>query len=96
MVSDEGGGVQVRQSRRKRSTETRIADLAVLVRVPGDPGAVRVFTDEEAGEAARYAAEAGGEVVPLPLAPPAGYAPGADGWLRPAVVGKDTSRPATP
>jgi hypothetical protein len=39
----------------------------MMVRVPGKPGAVRVYADAEHDEAARHAAEAGGVVVPLPL-----------------------------
>lgn len=39
----------------------------MLVHVPGEPAALRVFTDAEKDEADRYAAGAGGTVVPLPL-----------------------------
>lgn len=45
----------------------------MMVRVPGQPGALSVFTDAEVEEANRYAAEMGGTVVPLPLDPPSGY-----------------------
>ena len=83
-VSDEVGGVQVRQAPRRRSSETRIADLTLLVTVPGAPAEVRVFTDDEADDAARYAAEVGGEVRTLPLGPPAGYVAGPGGSLVPA------------
>jgi hypothetical protein len=44
----------------------------MLVRVPGKPAAVRVYTDDERDEAARYAADYGGVVVPLPLSTPSG------------------------
>lgn len=47
----------------------------MLVRVPGEPAAVRVFTEAEKDEADRYAAGAGGIVVPLPLDPPAATTP---------------------
>jgi hypothetical protein len=44
--------------------------------VPDQPAAVRVYTDDEQNEAARYASEVGGEVVALPLSPSAGHTPG--------------------
>jgi len=56
----------------------------MLVRAPGRPAAIRVFTDAEAEEANRYAAEIGGTVVPLPLSPPPGYTAGTDGTLLPS------------
>jgi hypothetical protein len=45
----------------------KIADVTMLVRVPGQPAAVRVFTDAERAEADTYAAATGGTVVQLPL-----------------------------
>jgi len=57
-----------------RTGELSVADFTVPVGVPGHPAAVRVYIDEERGEAARYAAEAGGVVIQLPLPPPTGYA----------------------
>lgn len=54
-----------------------------MVRVPGKPSAVRVYIDAERDEAARYATESGGEVVPLPLSPVAGYTTGPHGSLIP-------------
>jgi hypothetical protein len=48
----------------------RVADLTMMVRVPGQPAAVRAYTDDEQNEAARYAFEVGGKVVALPLSPP--------------------------
>lgn len=82
-MSDEGSSQHVRQSPRRRNDEVRVADITMMVRVPGRPAGVRVYTDDEADEAARYAAEAGGSVVPLPLPPPRGYARGTDGSLLP-------------
>lgn len=55
----------------------------MLVRAPGRPAAIRVFTDAEADEATRYATSIGGTVVPLPLSPPHGYTAGPDGTLLP-------------
>jgi hypothetical protein len=83
-MSDEGGGLPVRQSPRKRADDVRVADFTLLVRVPGQPAAVRVFTDDQADEAAKYAADRGGVIVPLPLPPPDGYVVGPNGWLIPA------------
>lgn len=83
-MSDDGSGLQVRQTPRKRTGAGSVADFTMLVRVPGKPAAVRAYTDEERDEADRYAAECGGVVVPLPLSPPAGYITGADGALIPA------------
>ncbi|SKK91503.1 Uncharacterised protein [Mycobacteroides abscessus subsp. massiliense] len=88
-MSDDGAGLQVRQTPRKRTGELSVADFTMLVRVPGRPALVRAYTDEERDEAARYAADAGGVVVPLPLSPPAGYRVGPDGTLVPA-TGADT------
>lgn len=87
-MSDDGGGrLQVRQTPHKRTGDVSVADFTVLVRVPGHPALVRVYTEEERDEATRYAAEAGGVVVPLPLSPPAGYVPGPDGTLIPNMAG---------
>ncbi|OBK40315.1 hypothetical protein A5658_22030 [Mycobacterium sp. 1245111.1] len=60
--------MRIRQSRRCADT-SGISDLTALVTVPGRPDAVRAFTEAEAGEAARYAADTGGNIVALP--PPA-------------------------
>ncbi|WP_079548287.1 hypothetical protein [Mycobacteroides abscessus] len=49
----------------------KIADLTLMVRVPGRPAAIRVFTDGEKSEAARYAEKEGGQCVPLPVPDPA-------------------------
>lgn len=83
-MNDDGGGPSVRQGPRKRTGDVRVADFTQLVRVPGKPAAVRVFTDDESDEATAYAAEVGGEVVPLPLSPPDGYVNGPEGSLLPA------------
>jgi hypothetical protein len=48
----------------------RVADFTMMVRIPGQPAAVRVYTDDEESEAALYASEIGGAVVALPLSPP--------------------------
>jgi hypothetical protein len=43
-----------------------LKDLTLLVTVPGDPQAVRVFTDAESDDANTYAAETGGQLTRLP------------------------------
>jgi len=65
-VTEDGSGLHVRQTPRKRSS-AEIKDFTLLVRVPGEPAAVRVFTAAERADADTYAAETGGTVVPLPL-----------------------------
>jgi hypothetical protein len=79
-------------SPRKGPGELSVADLTMLVRVPGQPTAVRGYSDDERVEAARYAAEVGGVVVPLALSPPTGYRPGPDGTLIPTVVATEDRR----
>lgn len=64
----------------------QIADFTVLVRVPGRPAAVRVFTAAEQEEAANYASENAGVVVPLPIPPPKSYAADSSGNLIPSVA----------
>lgn len=86
-MSDDGSGLQVRQSPRKRAGDVHVADLAMMVRVPGQPAAVRVYTDAERDDADQYAAETKGELVPLPLSPPIGYDTGPDGSLVPSALG---------
>ncbi|MDO2387143.1 hypothetical protein QRB41_28030 [Mycobacterium avium subsp. hominissuis] len=76
-----GNDFQVRQAPRKRTAEVQVADFTTLVRVPGRPDAVRVYTGAEGDEAASYAAEVGGVVVPLPLTPTADHGRGPDGSL---------------
>lgn len=83
-MSDDGnGGLHVRQAPRTRSGDVRITDFTMMVRVPGQPAAVRVYTEAEHDEAAGYAAETGGEVVRLPLTAPRGYTTGPHGSLVP-------------
>lgn len=65
-VTEDGSGLSVRQTPRKRAS-AEIKDFTILVRVPGDPAAVRVFTDVERADADTYAADTGGTVIPLPL-----------------------------
>jgi hypothetical protein len=43
-----------------------VGDVTTLVRVPGQPAEVRVFTDDEKVEAAEHAAQTGGIIVALP------------------------------
>jgi hypothetical protein len=78
-MSDDGSGQHVRQSPRKQAGDLRVADFTMMVRVPGQPAAVRVYADAERDEAARYAATTGGEAVPLPLSQPS-----AKQWIPPA------------
>jgi hypothetical protein len=67
----EDDGMSVRQAPRKRAA-AEVKDFSTMVRVPGRPGAARVFTDAERSEAEAYAADTGGAVVPLPLSAPGG------------------------
>ncbi|ORA42266.1 hypothetical protein BST19_25625 [Mycobacterium bouchedurhonense] len=62
----------VRQSPPRRSDTVQVSAFTMLVRVPGQPTAVRVFTNDEQDEARGYAAATGGTVVPLPLSEPPG------------------------
>lgn len=87
-MSEDASGLPARQSPRKRTGDLQVSDFTTMVRVPGRPAAVAVFIDAEHAEAARYAAEVKGEVVPLPLGPPAGYIAGANGSLVPSAVPK--------
>lgn len=43
-----------------------VADLTILVRVPGRPEMVRAFTADEYNEAADYAARTGAAIEDLP------------------------------
>lgn len=49
----------------------KIADLTSMVRVPGRPAAIRVYTADEDAAAREYAENEGGEHVPLPISNPA-------------------------
>jgi hypothetical protein len=66
VVTEDGSGLSVRQTPRKRPS-AEIKDFTMMVRVPGQPAAVRVFTATERADADTYAADTGGTVVPLPL-----------------------------
>lgn len=90
-VSEDSSGRHFRQAARKRVNSATIGDLTLMVKVPGQPAAIRVFTATEDAEARQYATEMGGIVVPLPLAPPRGYVVGSDGHLIPERVTADTS-----
>lgn len=48
----------------------KVADLVWLVRVPGRPKAIRVYTADEEAEADQYAALVAGAKEPLPVADP--------------------------
>jgi hypothetical protein len=65
----------VQHAPRRRTEAGSVADFTMLVSAPGEPAAVRVFTDAEKDEADRYAAGTGGTIVPLPLDPPAATTP---------------------
>jgi hypothetical protein len=54
-----------RDTPKRRSV--RLADLALLVRVPGRPETVRAFTRAEAAEADKYAARFEGAATVEPL-----------------------------
>lgn len=49
-----------------RRRDAKVSDFTLLVRVPGDPSAIKVFTPEEAGDAAEYATATGGVIEDLP------------------------------
>lgn len=83
VMTDDSSGLHVRQTPRNRASDLQVADFTIMVRGPGRPPAVGVFTAAEHAEAAQYADEIGGEVVPLPLSPPVGYIRGGDGTLIP-------------
>ncbi|TXI63399.1 hypothetical protein [Mycolicibacterium mageritense] len=72
-MTDDSTAYHVVQKPRMRADDVTIADFTMMVRVPGRPAALRVFTDAEIDEANGYAAENGGVVVSLPLAPPSSY-----------------------
>lgn len=73
----------VTQKPRKRTDNVQVSDFTMMVKVPGRPEAIRVFTATEEADAQQYANATGGTVVPLPLPPPAGYTVGPDGHLIP-------------
>lgn len=69
----------------QRRTDAKVSDFTMMVTVPDHPEAIRVFTAAQDAEAHQYAAETGGTVVPLPLAPPDGYTAGPGGSLVPVL-----------
>ncbi|MGJ6127445.1 hypothetical protein QN239_33230 [Mycolicibacterium sp. Y3] len=75
----------VRQSPRSRHGKVEVRDFTLLVRVPRQPAAVQVFTDDERDEAATYAGQTGGVIVPLPLPLPESYV----AWCEAAGVDAD-------
>ncbi|MBN7567104.1 hypothetical protein ACM0AZ_25070 [Mycobacteroides abscessus subsp. massiliense] len=50
-----------------RNPGVRLADITLLVRVPDNPAATMGFTDDQADDAALYAAEHDGILTPLPV-----------------------------
>lgn len=71
------------QKPRKRNGDAQVSDFTMMVKVPGRPQAIRVFTATEDAEAHQYANDTGGTVVALPLSPPDGYGVGPNGHLIP-------------
>ena len=55
----------IASSERPKRARAAVAELALIVRVPGHPAAVQAFTDNERTVAQRYADEVGGTVEPL-------------------------------
>lgn len=89
-MTEAASNYHVVQKPRKRADDVEITDFTMMVRVPGQPDALSVFTDSQADEAARYAADTGGTVIPLPLEPPQGYAfDAASGVLVPAFASEN-------
>lgn len=72
MEDDSAATRHIRQSPRKRNQAVSVEDITLMVRVPGQPAAVRVFTDDEKEDASQYAAQTGGSIIPLPLPTPDG------------------------
>lgn len=66
-VTEPGDTVRgtIASSERPKRSRVSIADLTVLVRVPGHPAAVQAFTDNERTAAQRFADEVGGAVETL-------------------------------
>jgi hypothetical protein len=93
LMTEDGSGLQVRESPRKRGADVGVADFTMMVRVPGQPAAVHVYTDDDRDEAERYAEAVGGTLVPLPPAPPAGYTEGPTGSLVPIAPAVTEQRP---
>ena len=62
---DTSAGSFANSQRPKRARAT-IAELALIVRPPGNPSAVQAFTADEASDAQQYADVMGAQVEPLP------------------------------
>ena len=54
-MKDDSAAPPSRVSPRKRNQSISVADITMLVRVPGKPTAIRAFTDDERELAAEYA-----------------------------------------
>lgn len=55
----------IASNERPKRAKASVGDLTLIVRVPGHPAAVQVFTDNERTAAQRYADDVGGTVEPL-------------------------------
>ena len=53
------------ESRQKPRGNARLEDLTLIVKPPGRPGDIRTFTDAQAADAERYAADNGATVERL-------------------------------
>lgn len=51
----------------RRNAGATLAELTLLVRIPGHPELANAYTDEQAEGARQYAAEHGGTIVALPI-----------------------------
>lgn len=63
LMSDAPGLSERRPPARRR--DTKVGDFTLVVRVPGNPSAIRVFTADEAADAVEYAKTTGGAVENL-------------------------------
>ena len=63
MTDPDNGGPANRQAPKR--ARVNVADLTLIVHVPGRPADVRVFTDAETDAAQTYASSVGGTVEPL-------------------------------
>jgi len=55
---------------RPARSDNNLEDFTMIVRPPGRPAAIRVFTDVERAEAEVYAMDSDAVVEPLPLTSP--------------------------
>lgn len=60
---------------RPTRSDATLADFTLIVRPPGRPAAIRVFTDAQRADAESYAAANGAVVETLPLPYPPSYRP---------------------